>query len=93
MGHPWVNEGFRGGSPYGLSYALRTIREVGHAIDCLKIRYCDLPSEAREYWPPDFTGREDMCTCDANPEAAAKQPELAETVIELRDYIKTYEAR
>lgn len=63
-----------------------------HTDDCLKTRYCyDISDDDREHWPYPFTGREELCTCDANPHSQAKQAELAEHVTELRDYIDSCE--
>jgi hypothetical protein len=59
-----------------------------HSDDCLMVRYCNLPSDDREWWQPDFSGRLDLCTCDADPDAPAKRPEFAEAVTELREYLE-----
>jgi hypothetical protein len=76
-----------------LSPPLRTVRHMQHSDDCLKIRYSQLSSDDREYWPNSFNGRDDLCTCDTNPCASAKQTELAEEVTELRKYIESCERR
>lgn len=76
-----------------LSQLLRMVRDMQHSDECLNIRYRQLSSDDREYWPNGFNGRDDLCTCDANPHSAAKQPELAEEVAELRKYIESCERR
>lgn len=62
-----------------------------HSEDCLAIRYCELSFDDREYWPSGLGGREDLCTCVANPHAAAKQAAHAQEVNELREYIESHE--
>jgi len=65
---------------------------MDHAADCLKKRYIDLDGDDREYWPG-FLSREDLCTCSANPHAAAKQPACAEARAELQEHVEACERR
>ncbi|EUA48517.1 hypothetical protein I543_2763 [Mycobacteroides abscessus 21] len=67
------------------------MRDMQHSDGCLMIRYCELSFDDREYWPSAFSGRDDLCTCDASPDAAAKLSALAEAVEELRQYIEMCE--
>ena len=64
-----------------------------HSDDCLQIRYCGLSFDDREYWPYGCDGRDDLCTCDANPHSAAKQTALGDEVTRLREYIESRERR
>lgn len=68
------------------------VRTMDHASDCLKERYIDLDGDDREYWPR-FLGRDDLCTCSVNPNAAAKQPANAEARAELQEHIEACERR
>ena len=61
-----------------------------HSDECLKIRYCQLSDDDRDCWPSAFLSREDLCTCDANPDEG-KQAALTAEVTELREYIESRE--
>jgi hypothetical protein len=65
-----------------------SVYDVGrHAADCMMRRYCQLPSDTREYWPEAFSSRPQLCTCGLVPDAEAVQPDYAEDRRELEEWL------
>lgn len=61
-----------------------------HGSHCLMKRYEALPSEDREWWPPGFSSRPDLCSCGAHPNAEALRPEHAGDRHELENYLALF---
>jgi NAD(P)H-flavin reductase len=64
---------------------------AAHTDTCYTVRYGRLSTDAREYWPPAFGGREDLCSCGANPDARMVKREYAEDRAEFEDELEALE--
>lgn len=62
-----------------------------HIDTCYTVRYVRLSADAREYWPPAFSDREDLCSCGTNPDARMVKPEYAEQRAEFEDALEELE--
>lgn len=63
-----------------------TLHGMEHLEDCLMIRYLDQPD--KEHWPSGFSGRYQLCTCPAHPDAEAKDAAFAQALAELREFLE-----
>ncbi len=63
---------------------------ASHVDTCNTVRYGRLSADAREYWPPAFGDREDLCSCGDNPDTD-DQAEYAEDRAEFEEALEELE--
>jgi hypothetical protein len=90
-GHP-TEQRSRYVTPQSYGAAMSGPRPPQHHLpDCLMTRYVALPSDDREYWPPAFESRPDLCTCGVYPRAKAALPEHEGDRRDLEEFLDRVE--